>query len=110
MHLSKLPDEVGAKSPSLYIIGSLHGSTNSLHPFMSLPAKKRKWKIQHGYRQHGSCKSLLNGNTCPHDFSGYLHIFDHARLGNDTVDIARHFPTSAVDRIQNGGHGNRKWK
>ena len=39
VHLSKLPDEVGAKSPSLYIIGSLHGSTISLHPFMSLPAK-----------------------------------------------------------------------
>ena len=40
MHLSKLSDEVGAKTPSLdYIIGSLHGSTISLHPFMSLPVK-----------------------------------------------------------------------
>ena len=33
-----------------------------------------------------------------------------ARLGYDTVDIARHFPTLADYRIQNGGHGNRKRK
>jgi hypothetical protein len=38
------------------------------------------------------------------------HIFDHARLGYDTADIARHFVMSAVGRIQNGGYGNRKWK
>ena len=29
---------------------------------------------------------------------------------SDVVDIARHFPTSAVYGIQNGGHRNRKWK
>ena len=27
------------------------------------------------------------------------HIFDQARLGYDIVDIARHIPTPAVDRI-----------
>ena len=31
----------------------------------------------------------------------------HFRLGYDTVDIARHFLTSAAYRIQNE---NRKWK
>ena len=40
--------------------------------------------------------------------SAYPHIFDQARLGYDTVDIARHFMTSAAYRIQNGNHGNRK--
>ncbi len=48
--------------------------------------------------------------TFERDFNFYPHIFDQARLGYDIVDIARHFPTSAVDRIQNGGHGNPKWK
>ena len=38
------------------------------------------------------------------------HIFDQAGLGYDTVDIARHFLTSAVDRFQNVDDGNRKWK
>ena len=33
-----------------------------------------------------------------------------SRHGYDIVDIARHFPTSAVVPIQNGGHGNRTWK
>jgi len=43
-------------------------------------------------------------------FQLLTHIFDQVRLGYDTADIARHFVTSVVDRIQNGGHGNRKWK
>ena len=40
----------------------------------------------------------------------YPDIFDKVRLGYDNADIARHFPTSAAYRIQNGGNGNRKWK
>ena len=55
-------------------------------------------------------QKLVNGLRWQRDFNFYPHIFYQARLGYDIVDIARHFMMSAVDRIQNGCHGNWKWK